>query len=340
VAEISHADGAKRVLSLPAARSHILKMIVIFSKDRAFQLEACLRTLLARCEDAADVPVRILWTASSSSHRQAYDILQETFKYKSSARVEFIEESSFRGDLVMILGNLARGSWRPRLVRRLLQAGSALWMQNFIPALIGLLLRPDPTVLFVVDDTLFLRSFNFARCSRLLLANEDCPAFSLRLGQGLTRFYMGDCDQEAPEMILVDKDSQVYQFRWTEAKGDFAYPLEISSSILNLNLILSRLLRKNWRSPNTLELALANMAGRYRKKHPLLLTFQHPRGVSAPLNIVQQDFTGNRHGGQERHRADALCSLFLKGVRADLSRLDQIKPASVHAEIDLLPTEE
>jgi hypothetical protein len=312
-------------------------MIIVFSKDRAFQLEACLRTLLARCEDVINVPVQVLWTASSPSHRQSYDVLRETYQGKSSVHMEFIEESSFRRDLIMILGNVAKGSWRDRLIRLLLRDGGASWTRNLVQALTSLLLRPAPTTLFVVDDTLFLRSFSFAQCSRVLLANDGCLAFSLRLGRGLTRFYMGDCDQEVPEMTLVDEGSQVYQFRWTEAEGDFEYPLEISSSILKLTLILPRLLRKDWKSPNTLELALANMAGRYKQRFPMLLTFQDPRAVAAPLNRVQQDFTDNRHGGQERHHPDALCRLFLKGVRADLSRLDQIKPASVHAEIDLLP---
>jgi hypothetical protein len=307
-------------------------MIIVFSKDRAFQLEACLRTLLARCEDAADVPVKILWTASTPSHRQSYDLLRDS--YRSSERLEFVEEASFRSDLTMILGRVTPGSWRDRLIRW------ASGKRNFMRSWMGLSLNPAPAVLFVVDDTLFLRPVNFAQCSRLLLAREDCLAFSLRLGRGLTRFYMGNEDQEVPAMTPVEEGAQIDQFRWAEAKGDFEYPLEVSSSILKLKMILPRLLRKDWRSPNTFELALARMAGRYREKHPLLLTFREPRAVSVPLNMVQQDFTDNRHGGQERHHPDTLCRLFLKGVRADLSRLEGLKTASVHAEIDLLPAGE
>lgn len=314
-------------------------VIIVFSKDRAFQLEACLRTLLARCEDVARVPVQVLWTASSPTHRQSYDLLRETFNSERSVRIHFLEESIFRRDLMMILGGIAEGSWQDALVRRLWPVGNVSWTRNLIQALIHLLLRPAPTILFLVDDTLFLRPFHFARCSRHLLAKKEVLAFSLRLGQGLTRSYMVDCDLQAPEMTLVDEGAQVYQFHWPEAKADFEYPLEISSSILKMKLILPRLLRKDWRSPNTLELALANMAGRYKERHPLLLTFREPRAVSVPLNMVQKDFTANRHGGQERHHPDALCRLFLQGVRADLSRLDQITPASVHAEIDLLPAE-
>ena len=309
-------------------------MIIVFSKDRAFQLEACLRTLLARCEDVADVPVRVLWTASNSEHRRTYAILRVFFRHLPN--IEFIEESSFRSDLTVIWGGIARESWRDHVVHHL-ERLSASWPRNLIQPLMNPLLRPAPAVLFVVDDTVFLKSFSFAQCSNHLLAKDDGLAFSLRLGEGLTRFYMGSRPQEVPELAPMDKDSQVYQFRWTEADGDFAYPLEISSSILNSTLILPRLLRKKWHSPNTLELALANMAGRYKQKHPTLLTFREPRAVSIPLNIVQQDFTDNRFGGTECHQPDRLCDLFLKGVRADLSGLNQMSHTSVHMEIDILP---
>jgi hypothetical protein len=309
-------------------------MIIVFSKDRAFQLEACLRTLLIQCRDANEVPIRVLWTASHSNHRRSYALLRDSFHHLPN--IEFIEESGFRSDLIVIWGGIARGSWRDHAVRHL-EKVSASWARNLIQPFTNLLLRPAPAVLYVVDDTVFLRSFGFTECASRLLAKDDGLAFSLRLGEGLTRFYMGNSPQEVPELTLMDKDSQVYQFRWTEAEGDFAYPLEISSSILKSNLILSRLLRKRWHSPNTLELALANMAGRYKQKHPLVLTFREPRAVSVPLNIVQQDFTENRVGGKERYQPDRLCDLFLKGVRADLSGLNQMPHTSVHMEIDLLP---
>ncbi|HUB68169.1 MAG TPA: hypothetical protein VL981_11855 [Candidatus Methylacidiphilales bacterium] len=256
--------------------------------------------------------------------------------FRRLACLQFIEESSFRADLISILGNIAAGSWRARMIRRW-QKGSApgnhidAWKTN-------LLLNPSPAALFVVDDTLFLRPFHFAQCSRQLWAKDDAIAFSLRLGQGLTHFYMGNRDQKIPPLLPVDKDSLVYQFRWPEADGDFAYPLEISSSLLKPRFLLPRLLRKPWHSPNTLELALANMTGRYKWRHPLLLTFQEPRAVSVPLNIVQKDFTGNRFGGKERYQADSLCRLFLEGVRADLSRLNHVPHTSVHVETELLPS--
>jgi len=309
-------------------------MVIIFSKDRAFQLEVCLRSLLNHCRDVKEIPIRVVWTASSANHRKSYAILRESLG--EWPNIEFVEESKFRPDLIIVLGRLARQSWQAGVVR-LVEQRFPSWLRKLALPLMVQLLNPAPVVLYAVDDTIFLRPFSFAECSSHLLARSDALAFSLRLGRGLTRFYMGSRDQVVPELTPVEKDSDICEFRWAEADGDFGYPLEISSSLLKSKLILVRLLRKEWRTPNTLEMAVAKMSGRYRKTHPMVLTFAEPRAVCVPLNMVQKDFTENRHGGQERYHVDSLCEHFLSGVRADLSGLDKASLNSVHAEIELLP---
>ena len=310
-------------------------MIVVFSKDRAFQLEACLRSLLAQCADAKEVPIRVLWTASQEQHEQAYAILRESYA-AGWLNLQFVREKIFRADLLTVLGGLAADSSGDRFVRGV-EKMPAAWMKKWARPMTAPLLQPPPVVLYVVDDTIFLRPFHFMECAKLLLAKPEALAFSLRLGRGLTRFYMGNRDQAAPEFASVGTHPDVCEFRWAEADGDFGYPLEVSSSLLRSDVIFARLLRKEWRTPNTLEMALANMSGRYKKEYPMLLTFGEPRAIAVPLNLVQKDFTDNRHGGQERYHPDSLCALFLQGVRADLSGLEKLKQVSVHAEIELLP---
>jgi hypothetical protein len=304
-------------------------MIIVFSKDRAFQVEACLRTLLAQCEDAAYVPIRVLWTASSAEHRKSYEILRESYRSKYP-QLLFVEETSFRRDLVLVLGQVRPGSWRDRIIRLLLPIPMA-WAQ----AVVAVLVNAGPT-LFVVDDTLFLRPFLCAPCARHLVSPGNL-AFSLRLGQSVTRSYIGQCDQKVPAMALLDDQFAIYRYKWPDTEIDFEYPLEISSSFLNMRLLLARLLRKPWKSPNTLEFALSKMAGRYKQTHPFVLTYDEPRAVSAPLNVVQKEFD-NPHGGQERYHPDALCRIFLQGGRADLSALAGIRTNAVHTEIELLPS--
>ena len=255
-------------------------------------------------------------------------------RWRSRTQLQFIEESHFRSDLTAILGRLTEASWSGRLTRRLAAQTSGGMLSSLAATW---LLNAAPTTLFVVDDTVFLKPFAFSACSRRLLENNSCLAFSLRLGEGLTHFYMGNREQSVPAFTPVSDDDSLCEFDWTQADGDFAYPLEVSSSLLRSAFLLPRLLRKPWRSPNTLELALANMAGRYKSKMPRVLTFRFPRAVSVPLNMVQQDFADNRVGGAERYRPEALCELFLKGVQADLSRVEHLHPNSVHAECPLLP---
>ena len=309
-------------------------MIIVFSKDRAFQLEACLRSLLAQCVDASQVPIRVLWTASSKTHERAYAILRGS--YATWPNLQFVHERKFRSDFLAVLGGLAPNSFGEGTVR-LVEMMPARWMRRIARPMTASVLQAPAAVLYVVDDSIFLRPFWFMECAKLLVAKPEALAFSLRLGRGLTRFYMGNRDQVAPEFTQVGTHPDVCEFRWPEADGDFGYPLEVSSSLLKSEVILARLLRKEWRTPNTLEMALANMSGRYKKQYPTLLTFGEPRAVSVPLNMVQKDFTDNRHGGQERYHPDSLCALFLNGVRADLSVLNGLKPTSVHAEIELLP---
>ena len=138
-------------------------MIIVFSKDRAFQLEACLRTLLAQCSDAVDWPIHVLWTSSNSKHRQSYAILREAFRHV--ACLQFVEESSFRPDLIKILANVPKGSWREWLVGRLLKGGVGRGL-NLIQVWAGLFLRPDRVVLFLWS---MIRSF----CGHLI--SVDVP---------------------------------------------------------------------------------------------------------------------------------------------------------------------
>ena len=310
-------------------------MIIVFSKDRAFQLEACLRSLLAQCRDATELPIRVVWTAAGEKHERAYAILRESFAHVPN--MVFVREKKFRADTICVLGGLKAGSAAGFV--RFVEGLSAKWLKKLLRPLVGPLLKPAPAILYAVDDTIFMRPFSYADCARELLARKDALAFSLRLGRGLTRFYMGNCDQKVPEMTPLAPGSELAQYRWADAgtEGDFAYPLEVSSSLLKSEVIMTRLLRKEWKTPNTLEMALANMSGRYKQEFPMLLTFLEPRAVCVPLNMVQKDFTDNRHGGQDRYHTDALCEQFLAGVRADLSGLDKIQPTSVHAEIELLP---
>ncbi|MBL4707511.1 MAG: hypothetical protein JKY48_03615 [Flavobacteriales bacterium] len=77
-------------------------VIVIFSKDRAMQLDALLRSYFHFCKNT--IPVYILYHASAEEFKNGYKELISSYKDKN---VEFNEEQSFRNDLVRVFDRIS-----------------------------------------------------------------------------------------------------------------------------------------------------------------------------------------------------------------------------------------
>jgi FkbM family methyltransferase len=76
--------------------SHILT--IVFSKDRAMQLDCTLRSLRSHCKDIDAQSLKVLYTTSTALHENQYHTIQA--EYPS---VEFIREKDFRSDLISLL---------------------------------------------------------------------------------------------------------------------------------------------------------------------------------------------------------------------------------------------
>lgn len=68
---------------------------MIFSKDRAMQLDATLKSLDLNCKDRSDMDVKVLYTVSNPIHENQYDRLTEEY-----TSVEFIKERDFTRQLL------------------------------------------------------------------------------------------------------------------------------------------------------------------------------------------------------------------------------------------------
>ncbi len=95
IASASHPTDARVTPSV-----HSSKEIVglIFSKDRAMQLDCTLRSLFLHCTDADQIALRVLYTTSSQLHEGQYEKLKREYP-----QVEFIREASFKNDLLSAL---------------------------------------------------------------------------------------------------------------------------------------------------------------------------------------------------------------------------------------------
>jgi acetyltransferase-like isoleucine patch superfamily enzyme/GT2 family glycosyltransferase/Tfp pilus assembly protein PilF len=68
---------------------------IVFSKDRAMQLDCTLRSLYLHCKDIDRLSIKVIYTTSSQDHERAYQRLKEEF-----SSVDFVKERVFRDDLL------------------------------------------------------------------------------------------------------------------------------------------------------------------------------------------------------------------------------------------------
>ena len=71
---------------------------IMFSKDRAMQLDGTLRSFLLHCQDYDLLDLKVIYTTSNQIHEKQYHQLIKDYE-----RVEFVKEENFREDLISLL---------------------------------------------------------------------------------------------------------------------------------------------------------------------------------------------------------------------------------------------
>lgn len=197
-------------------------------------------------------------------------------------------------------------------------------------------------VLFVVDDTIFVRDF---RVDDLLAALGEFPeaiGFSLRLGEHTVYCYPTASEQHVPRMTSLSVAERPWcrSWTWAHAEGDFGYPLEVSSSLYRADDVLRALRSDTFANPNALELALANAVHRFAEIRPVLLcAAPHSLAFSLPLNRVQTTHA-NRASESTALNAEALLEVWQRGARVNVAAYAAYTPRSCHEEAPLFLVEE
>jgi len=187
-------------------------------------------------------------------------------------------------------------------------------------------------VLFLVDDTVFVRPWRVDQALAMLAQVPKAIGVSLRLGRNTTSCYTLRQSQPVPPALPLEGGWLACD--WTAASHDFAYPLELSSSIYRLRDAWPTLQAQGYRNPNELEVRLSEARHGFATSHPALLFPPISIAFSVPLNVVQQSFD-NRHGGRSDRSPEALGTLFDAGVRVDVAALQGHVPDACHQEIEL-----
>jgi hypothetical protein len=278
---------------------------VIFSMDRALQLEGLLASYAANVANPA--PVHVLYRASSAAHRAAYDeVLSRFAGVVASVSVQAGRET-FRDQLLAILGSVSASR-----------------------------------LFFLVDDDLFVERFDL---NRLLDVDTRIAIPSFRLGTNLTRSYVVQQPQPLPRLYrwdgtgagahdpgVSDRDASrddLLCWRWSDGAYEWAYPLSVDGHIFGTAEIEAIARHCDFDSPNTFENSLQEFADLFRPR--LGVCYRKSRMLNLPVNKVQAD-VANLHG--DVHQDDLLRE-WQRGFRLDHEALFQVENESAHQELNI-----
>jgi hypothetical protein len=184
--------------------------------------------------------------------------------------------------------------------------------KEFFYDIIGIVANPFFTYsMFCVDDALFYDYVNLAYILPVLNAEPQAIGFSLRLGLNVDYCYMNNSPQNLTNYRKIDED--FIKWVWTSQKFDFAYPLEVSSSIYKTSFLKTILQSVKFNNPNTMELQMDLKKKSFTNSHPLLLGYTKSKCFCNPLNLTQTEFMGNRHHNTDEFDIHHLLTRFLNG---------------------------
>lgn len=297
---------------------------LIFSMDRAMQLDATLRSFFKHCKDSDDVYLTVLYRATDKIYERQYQELSKAY-----STVKFVQQHRFRKDVLTLLNPYPDGSFVYWMYRILLELSPSLAARifHYLPHPMD-----ERLILFLVDDNLFVRDFDVGDVAFALSENSDSFGFSLRLGANTTYSYMLDHSQTLPNFVSVNEHMLKYQ--WLGAEDDFGYPFEVSSSIYRVMDFLSILLGLRFDNPNALEGRMALQTQLFARTKPTLLCFETSVAFCNPINKVQSIFD-NRTGIQYHYSPEKLAELFNEGYRINVETYNNFISNSCHQEVEL-----
>lgn len=282
--------------------------VIVFSRDRALQLEAVLRSFRLQTSGSDSARIAILYRATTLRHRSQYERLSQT----SLSAVRFVPEQDFEGQLKELIVHSS--------------AGGAPGGTHSVGR------SPGDYLLFLVDDTVFVRPVDLAHVTESLVRHKDAMGFSLRLGRNTTYCYSAGRPQSLPKFENIG--GSVLKFRWLKADGDFGYPLELSSSLYRCSDLVPFIRRLRFEGPSSLESQMSIHSRELAHAHAALLCFEQSAAFSIPLNRVQDVFE-NRAGYSERFSAESLADVFETGRVINVDALAGFTPNACHQEVEL-----
>ena len=281
--------------------------IVIFSKDRAAQLDLCLNSIFQNLKSILEKSrVYIIYASSSKDFETAYTKLSE--KWNKQPSVYFLPEKKYGG------------------FKKTLEYSIKHW---------------DDYVLFFTDDDIVYRNFenDFDEVDDFFYSNKDLFCLSLRLGANTfiqDQYRNTIC--KIPDEILCNDECRIKKWSWTEQAKDtnFAYPFSVDGHLFCSTLAKSIIDNtENYYNPNSLEGGAQHYMQKSIASLPKSMAcFEKSFVVNTPLNRVQETCT-NIAGKFFANEQETLNKNFLSGNRLCLNQMDFDTIIGAHQELKL-----
>lgn len=283
-------------------------LAVIFSKDRAAQLDLLLRSMKKHCPGSFKTVV--LFTHSNYNHKNGYDKVTRRHRNNYYEKdVQFVKEENFKQDFLQILG-------------------------EHLPTPTNNSTRSRCVGLFT-DDSVFYRDFsiNDEEMAEFLIYNS-VMSFSTRLGSNILYQNHWETTPVTPVRktpFQFNNGSKGFIWRVSEASHgeDFGRPISMDGNIHYLEDYVELLESNKWECVRTLD------AIQPRDSNVLSSAFDESVLVNIPANLVYNGKADN-YGKYHGYSQDELNNWWLQGNYVDLDNLVSGRVVSSHQEFDLL----
>ena len=275
--------------------------IVIFSKDRAAQLDLCLNSIYKNLSSVSDsFKIDVVYTASSKDFEKGYDKLKNYWDYSF---LYFHDEAIY-------------GGFRETLESVMNECGEY--------------------VLFFTDDDIVYREINH-RYEDIKIGSE---IFCLSLRLGCNTFvqdqYRNTNCVIPDDVILGDDLIRTWDWKTQQKDTNFAYPFSVDGHMFKSEWAKTIIKNtKGYHNPNSLEGKAQHVVKDMLDTLPdKMACFETSNVINTPVNRVQETCT-NKAGIFFTEPAEELNSQFISGSRLSLEDMDFSTIIGVHQEIKL-----
>lgn len=270
-------------------------VLIVFSYNRALQLEALLRSIETFWE-CPKYRISVVYNTSCEDFQKGYEILKEQYPY-----VNFLKESPSKGRWPL------KDYFSLFNVKKLLKYKNLRKHRTDFRDIINSILSSSSSdyAMFLTDDSVFVRKVNIPDADLEFIQRDQLQnQISLRLGKDIT---------EKPEGIQAMPDGKfIWNFSRHRDARSWGYNFSVDAHVYSINVALKLLKNVIYNNPSTLE---ANVC-HYAREHNLVdcgMTYRRPFILSFPLNMVQEVAANESLGVS----VEMLNNLFLEGKRLD-----------------------